>query len=1044
MKKVFNILFSMELMGLMVIAFAVSAGVATFIENDFGTPASKAIVYNSWWFEGLQIMLGINLVANVIKYKMYRLEKLVVFTFHISFIVILLGAGLTRYVGYEGIMHIREGETENTMFSDDTYVMAELTKNGETQYSDKRIILSPLSQRAYSDKISIDGKQFSFQSVKYIPNAQEVLVREPGGVPYLVMVVSTPEGGRNNLILKQGDLKEFLGHTFGFDVAYDSAIINLTYSEGMASISAPEMITVMSMMGGSNDSIAAYQWSPFNMRQLFGIGDLRIVLSEVYDSGKTDYRTYEGRDMNFMNALVVEVSSGGETREVTLRGGHGYLGQKNTLTMNGVDMTLMYGAKILDLPFALHLREFDLERYPGSNSPSSYASEVTVIDERKDLEKDYRIFMNNVLNYGGYRFFQSSYDKDEKGTILSVNKDAAGTFVTYLGYFLLALGMALSLISRKTRFALLGRLANQVRQSKKKIAGIVVVSFMVLPAFAQQEHQHDHQHDHQSTMGGPMVPVDADHAKRFGHILVQDYDGRLKPVNTLSSEMLRKISRKSSWEGLTSDQVLLGMLTSPERWQTVPMIRVSHPELQRYLGISGRYASFTNFLDFSQGGGYKLRDLVSQAYERKPAERSKFDNDVIAVDERVNISYLVYTGELLRVLPDPSDPYQTWYTPGSNVSGINPDDSAFIAEVMPYYFMTLSSGNMSEAELLLQGIKDFQRKFGSEIMPSESKINMEILYNDLMIFDRLGNYFGLVGVIMLIFVFINIFKEIRFIKKSMLVFYIIIIVFFLLQTVGLAMRWYIAGRAPWSNGYESMIYISWVTVLAGLIFSRKSPMTIAATSILASIILMVAHLSWLDPEITNLVPVLKSYWLTIHVSIITASYGFLALGALLGAISLIMMILKSNKNHLLLRVKIKELSYINERTLIIGLYLLTIGSFLGGVWANESWGRYWGWDPKETWSLVTILVYTFIVHMSYIPGLRTDYNFSLFTLVGFSSVIMTYFGVNYYLSGLHSYAAGDPVPIPTFVYYTVAIIFIIAIVAWLNERRFQYKPEKTE
>jgi cytochrome c-type biogenesis protein CcsB len=327
-------------------------------------------------------------------------------------------------------------------------------------------------------------------------------------------------------------------------------------------------------------------------------------------------------------------------------------------------------------------------------------------------------------------------------------------------------------------------------------------------------------------------------------------------------------------------------------------------------------------------------------------------------------------------------------------------------------------------------------------MPSESKIDIEIKYNRLMIFDRLGKYFGMVGMIMLFLTFVNTFKERKILNKALLFFYAIIAVFFLFQTAGLAMRWYIAGRAPWSNGYETMIYISWVTVLAGLIFSRKSPMSLAATAVLASIILMVAHLSWLDPEITNLVPVLKSYWLTIHVSIITASYGFLALGALLGFISLLMMIMKSNKNQLVLRNKIKELSYISERSIIIGLYLLTIGSFLGGVWANESWGRYWGWDPKETWSLVTILVYTFIVHMGYTPGLRTDYNYSLFSLVGFSSVIMTYFGVNYYLSGLHSYAAGDPVPIPTFVYYTIAIIFIVALVAWLRERKFQHLPDR--
>jgi cytochrome c-type biogenesis protein CcsB len=1031
MKKILNTLFSMELMGLLIIAFAVSSGVATFIENDFGTPASKAVVYNAWWFEAIMVLLCVNLVANIFKYKMYRPEKLVVFTFHISFIVILLGAGVTRYIGYEGIMHIRENESKSTMLSDNTYVMAELVANGEKVYSDRKVILSPLSQKAYRDKIRIAGKTFTFRSIKYVANAQEVLVRGAGGVPYLVMVISTTDGGRSNLILRQGDVREFGGNTFSFDATYDSAYINLTYQEGRASISAPEMLTTMSMMGGGADTLAPFEWNSFEGRKLYEMGDLRIVLSEMYDSGKTDYTTYEGRDMNFMNALIVEVSSGEETQEVALRGGHGYLGRKNTIELNDVEITMMYGAKVLDVPFAIKLRKFILERYPGSNSPSSYASEVTVIDNETNSEMDYRIFMNNVLNYRGYRFFQSSYDTDEKGTILSVNKDAAGTLLTYIGYFLMTLGMALSLISKKTRFALLGRLTNQLKRKTKAASAVLITLMIALPAMAQ--------HNHQPMNTGPLVPVDASHADRFGHMLVQDYDGRLKPMSTLSSELLRKVSRKNSWDGLTADQVLLGMLTSPEKWQTVPMIRVSHPELQKFLGISGKYASFMNFLD---GSGYKLRNQVAEAYERKPAERSKFENDVIAVDERLNITYLVYTSELLRILPDPTDSHKTWYTPGTAVSGLNHDDSSFIKEVMPYYLMALSAGNMQEAEILLQGIKDYQRKFGADIMPSESKIDMEIRYNRMMIFDRLGKYFGMVGIIMLFITFVNTFKELKVLNKALMFFYAIIAVFFVLQTAGLAMRWYIAGRAPWSNGYESMIYISWVTVLAGLIFSRKSPMALAATAVLASIILMVAHLSWLDPEITNLVPVLKSYWLTIHVSIITASYGFLALGALLGFISLIIMILKSNKNQSALRNKIKELSYINERSLIIGLYLLTIGSFLGGIWANESWGRYWGWDPKETWSLVTILVYTFIVHMGYTPGLRTEYNFSLFSLVGFSSVIMTYFGVNYYLSGLHSYAAGDPVPIPTFVYYTIAIIVIVALSAWLRERKFQHLPDE--
>lgn len=1035
MKRIFNALFSMELMGLLVIAFAVATGVATFIENDFGTAGAKAVVYNATWFEILLVVLGINLVANIFKYKMYRKEKLVVFTFHVSFIVILIGAGITRYIGYEGIMSIREGETENTMLSEFAYVMAELHKDDEMVYTEESVIMSALSQKAYRDSETIGGTTVKFKSVRYIPNAQEVLVKgKPGeGDPYVIMVVSSGNSGRNNLIIKQGDQRNYLGYNYIFDQPFNPEAFNITYQGGSLMFNAPSEVYTMSMMGGDSDTLVAGQWHPFEMRKLYSLGETRIVLTDIYENGKVDFTTYQGKDMNFMNAMIVEVESGSEVKQIGLRGGKGYLGETSVFDINGVTVKMMYGAKILDLPFSLKLVDFQLERYPGSNSPASYASEVILMDQEKGLEKPYRIFMNNVLNYRGYRFFQSSYDKDELGTVLSVNKDGLGTWVTYLGYFLLTLGMLLAIFVPNTRFALLGRLL----RNKKNIAGSLAI-MLFLSSWALQAQQHSHAIDPSNLM-----VVDEAHAEKFGSLLVQDHDGRLKPLNTLSSEMLRKVARKTSFNGMNPDQVLLGMQLEPEKWQMVKLIKVSHPELKRFLGITASHASFTDMLDFSQGGGgYRLRDLVSQAYAKKPAERSKFDNDVIAVDERVNISYLVYTGDLLKILPDPRDSHNPWLTPGAKVAGLNPDDSSFVAEVMPYYFSVLAKGDMEQAELLLQGVKDYQRKFGDEIMPSEGKIKSELAYNKMMIFDRLGKYFGMAGVVMLILVFINLFNERKWINKTLLFFYGLIILFFVFQTLGLAMRWYIAGRAPWSNGYESMIYIGWVTVLAGLIFSRKSQMTIAATSILASIILMVAHLSWMDPEITNLVPVLKSYWLTIHVSVITASYGFLALAALLGFINLILMILKNKKNFGMLQQRIKELNYINERSIIIGIYLLTIGTFLGGIWANESWGRYWGWDPKETWALVTILVYTFIAHMAYMPGLKTDYNFSLFTLVAFSSVLMTYFGVNYYLSGLHSYAAGDPVPVPTFVYYTVAVIFIVSVWAYLIEKRYQYQPDR--
>lgn len=1024
----------MEFMGLLVLAFAVSIGVATFIENDFGTEGAKAVVYNATWFEVMLVVLCVNLIGNIFKYKMWRKEKLVLFTFHISFAVILLGSGITRFIGYEGVMSIREGATENTMLSERAFVMTEVRDGNDQVYSDEAVIMSGLSEKAYKDKVSLNGKKISFKSLRYISNAQEVLVKGQAGEgsPYVIMVVSDANSGRNNLIVKQGDQRQFMQYNFVFDQTFSDNNINLSFKGGQLNISTPEPLISMSMMGGTTDTMAAKTWHPFEMRKLYSMGDLKIVLTEMYENGKLDYTTYKGKDANFMNAMVVEVESGGQKKEVALRGGKGYLGQTTDFEINGLQVKMMYGAKILDLPFAIQLNDFQLERYPGSNSPASYASQVTLIDKAVGLEKPYRIFMNNVLNYKGYRFFQSSYDKDELGTVLSVNKDGMGTLVTYIGYFLMTVGMMLALFMKNTRFALLGRLLNKPKSVAKMMALLIGMSSLTLSA---QNHSH-------TVDLSQLKVVNTEQAALFGSVMVQDHDGRLKPMNTLSSEMLRKIARKTSFNGMNPDQVLIGMQLEPEKWQAVKMIKVSHPELKSLLGLSAGHASFTDMLDFNQGGGYRLRDLVSQAYAKKPSERSKFDNDVIAVDERVNIAYMVYTGELLRILPDPRDSHNPWFHPGEKIVGLDPQDSTFVADVIPLYFKSLASGDEQNANFMLQGIKDYQKKFGKDIMPSDTKINAEITYNKMLIFDRLGKYFGLAGILMLILVFMNIFKPKSWIDKALNIFYVLIIIFFAFQTLGLGLRWYISGRAPWSNGYESMIYIGWVTVLAGLFFSRKSQMTIAATSILASIILMVAHLSWMDPEITNLVPVLKSYWLTIHVSVITASYGFLALGALLGFINLVLMILKNPNNFANLQLRIKELNYINERTIIIGLYLLTIGTFLGGIWANESWGRYWGWDPKETWALVTILVYTFISHTGYMPGQKTDYRFSLFTLVGFSSVIMTYFGVNYYLSGLHSYAAGDPVPVPSFVYYTVAVIASVAIWAYLNERKYQYKPER--
>jgi cytochrome c-type biogenesis protein CcsB len=329
----------------------------------------------------------------------------------------------------------------------------------------------------------------------------------------------------------------------------------------------------------------------------------------------------------------------------------------------------------------------------------------------------------------------------------------------------------------------------------------------------------------------------------------------------------------------------------------------------------------------------------------------------------------------------------------------------------------------------------YQKRFSQYALPSESRTNAELLYYKFGIFERLFPIYATIGLAMLIGLIIMVIKGKKGTSLFVRVLGWLLFAGFLFHTLGLGLRWYIAGHAPMSNGYESMIFISWATLLAGFIFSRKSAFALSAAAILSSMTLMVAHMSFMDPEITNLVPVLKSYWLTLHVSVIISSYGFLGVGAILGLISLILLCLSNDKNRERISDTIDELTVINFKTLTLGLYFVTIGTFLGAVWANESWGRYWGWDPKETWSLITIIIYSIVIHSRRIPGMKDIFIFNLISLFAFSSVLMTYFGVNYYLSGMHSYASGDSAPVPSYVYIIVLVLAALSFVAYSKYRK---------
>jgi len=1025
LKSIKDILFSTRLTAMLLFVFGAAIGTATFIENDFGTPAAKALIFNTRWLELVMFLLTINLVGNIFKYKMFQKAKLAVLTFHLALIVILIGAGITRYISYEGVMHIREGESSNVIVSDDTFLQFRVD-NEKVQYSfDKKLYLNSLHNAGFDYDFEFEGKKIAVNFKDFIPNSIDTVLPDDNG-KVILEIVTVGKGGRVSRFIEDGQTKFFGNFPVAFnDNSMSQSVKIMTTDSGLIMVS-PYDVQYLSMDDQSTGQLKKDTIHEFRNRRLYTIGKVQMVYKQVHEKGVIKQVSADKENKNGEDALLMDVTCDGKTKEVILFGGKGYVSNPTIFQMAGLNFSAVYGGKEIYTPFQIELNDFKLEKYPGSMSPSSYESEVTLKDNRNGgVEFSQRIYMNNVLDYDGYRFFQSSYDPDELGTVLSVNHDFWGTSVTYVGYFLLFLGMALTLITKKSRFNTLRKKVKEIRASRE-VATVLLVLFS-FGAFQAQETQ---------TEEINYVEVDAKHADQFGHLLVQDQGGRIKPIQTMASEVLRKVTRKEKFNDMDASQVLLSMMYNPRYWQKVPMIKVNHPELEKKLGAEKHYAPFLNFFDDQLR--YIIQEDAEVANRKKPAERTKYDKEVIAVDERANICFMVFEGSMLRIFPKANDENNTWFA-SRDYREFDSHDSVFVKSIIPFYYSVITeafdNNNWSVADSILNHVIDYQHKFGAEVIPPQSKIDLEITYNKVNIFKRLFMYYALVGLLMLIFLFADIFGAKRWKKIVVNVLTGGLFILFAIHTIGLGARWYISGHAPWSNGYESMIYIGWATVLAGFLFSRTSKMTLAATSVLTSLILMVAHLNWLDPEITPLVPVLKSYWLMIHVAIITGSYGFLGLGCLLGFMNLILMIVKTAKNRIRINGTIKELTYITEMTLTVGLFMAAIGTFLGGVWANESWGRYWGWDPKETWALVIVLIYAMLLHLRFIPKANGKFLFNLLAVLSFSTVIMTYFGVNYYLSGLHSYAKGDPVPIPTFVPVTLAVVLLVGAVAYFRNRK---------
>jgi cytochrome c-type biogenesis protein CcsB len=601
--------------------------------------------------------------------------------------------------------------------------------------------------------------------------------------------------------------------------------------------------------------------------------------------------------------------------------------------------------------------------------------------------------------------------------------------------------MTLSLIFPKGRLRYLSEKRTKLRAKKKLLlTGMLSMGLLSVmsPTNLMGEEKTPQSKEEIVSM---MNAIDLNHARKFGSLLTQDRGGRIKPINTLAHEVLRKISKRNSLYNLAPEQIVLGATIRPNVWQQINMITVTHPEIKTIIGVPPKvtHAAFLDFFDFARPEGYKLASLIDEATRKHPASQNKLDKALLAIDERINICYMLFTGELLRILPKPHDAHSTWFSPLTAIKNFPDNESKKVRTLITRYFQAVETGikknDWNQADTALQELATYQKFYGVSIYPSKSKINAEIFYNEYPLFQSLFPLYGIIGLILITLSILHNIKPSLRLKPFHFIAILVLGIGFAIHTFGLGLRWYISEHAPWSNGYESMIYIAWATLLAGFVFARGNSIVLAATGILASVTLFGANLGWMDPQITHLVPVLNSYWLILHVSLITASYGFLGLGACVSFITLLLYAIIQKEEKSRLNDSVSELTCVTEMSLIFGLILLTIGNFLGGIWANESWGRYWGWDPKETWALITILIYAFVLHMRFIPILKQKFAFNVASVLAFFSVLMTYFGVNFYLSGLHSYAKGDPVPIPTWIYIVIITILLTIAFAWNNKRK---------
>lgn len=634
------------------------------------------------------------------------------------------------------------------------------------------------------------------------------------------------------------------------------------------------------------------------------------------------------------------------------------------------------------LPFSITLNQFEIIYYKGTLAPMDFISHISVADKDCHRQIQGKVSMNHIFSYQHYRFYQSGYSEDNEGSVFSVSHDPYGIGITYAGYTLLLLSTVFFFFSPQSRF-------RQLLKSPLLHRSLTVI--LLLFAFSLNSNFL------KANSPSPKV-LPREVAEHFGDLYIL-YNNRICPLQTFARDFTIKLYGSSSYKGLTPEEVLTGWLFYYDSWKNEPIIRIKSNEARKLLEIEGNYARLKDYI--STINEYKLEKMMNHI---RSGEQVTDKRGIEEADEKFNIINLVCTGAMMKIFPCRNIAGKTleWYSQSDQLpQDMDNDKWVFIRKSMSYVNEMIVMKKYNDACLLLEKIKKYQQKECDGLLPADNKFKAEKIYNQFDYSKSVAMACICIGLICFIYYCHCMASQKRTSRKAIIILNILLWIVFTYLSAAICLRGYVSNHLPLSNGFETMQSMAWCTLLLTFLLQRKFAMLLPFGFLLCGLTLMVSMLGESNPQITQLMPVLQSPLLSIHVVVIMIAYSLLAFIMLNGVTAVIL-----HQSQKECKEQIERLQIISQIILYPAIFLLAIGIFIGAVWANVSWGRYWGWDPKEVWALITMLVYALALHPRSLPWFHRTMFFHVFCITAFITVLITYFGVNFLLGGMHSYANG--------------------------------------